>query len=219
MGPKETLLSHTVLRHMQKDLYVPHKSFKCKICPELFSLRRQRDVHQQIHNKKWQCQYCEIILTQRKLLKEHIRTHHVSFKCDHCGHDFDTIQKLDQHMWVHSHKRPYFCKICQQTFSVLAYARLHISSVHSTHKYKLQVHNPLGRTDPLEHFSPDVNSQAMHTAITGLGASPQGLPMMREGQPMFRAATETKDDDDDYDDEDDIMDKLVDEMTSEEDGF
>lgn len=228
VGPKETLLSHTVVKHMRKDLScVPiPKKFKCELCPRQFSLRHARDVHWRVHKTVW----------EPKGLTEHTRNHHhLQFKCEHCPQYFGTLPKLEQHLLVHSLKNSYFCKVCHQKFSALTDARRHISILHRVErteplirKTHERIKKPINcniaassSSAPIKMETlpspepPQQERQPKHSPNTAPAQSPpEQLPLMREGQPIFLGlvATETADDDD-------IVDEVIEEMTSDEEGI
>ncbi|XP_053684900.1 zinc finger protein 436-like [Sabethes cyaneus] len=96
--------------------------FRCDICSTNFNNIRALRMHRKNHMgppKVWACEVCQKKYTSKNLLDEHMNMHSGKrpFKCPHCPKDFASKYTLAAHMKIHQDRERVFnCKECGKGF-------------------------------------------------------------------------------------------------------
>ncbi|XP_001659341.2 transcription factor grauzone [Aedes aegypti] len=108
-------LPHTesLRRHMDRNHSGEAKTFKCSICPKMFTHKKFLSIHERWHNRRWHCEICDRRFICEAILKQH-------------------------HKSVHTKELNYVCHVCAKTFHIYSTYRSHLESHDETIKKKPQ---------------------------------------------------------------------------------
>lgn len=102
----------------------PHK---CKLCPETCISKAILNRHMRFHGiytRIWRCEHCSKELANMSSLHQHVRAVHKQItQCVLCKIDFSSRDELKHHMDT-AHE-PFVCEVCNKTFSLPRYLRMH----------------------------------------------------------------------------------------------
>ncbi|XP_055592981.1 zinc finger protein 264-like [Uranotaenia lowii] len=96
--------------------------FRCDVCSSKFGNIRALRMHRKTHvavQKVWCCEVCQKKYSSKNLLDEHMNMHSGKrpFKCAECPKDFASKYTLSAHMKIHQDReRMYTCKVCDKGF-------------------------------------------------------------------------------------------------------
>ncbi|XP_055908947.1 zinc finger protein 502-like [Eupeodes corollae] len=96
--------------------------FHCDNCMRVFLNLRQFRIHKRLHytsTKQHECSECHKKYSSKNLLDEHMNMHTGKrpFKCASCSKDFASKYTLQAHMKIHTKRpRPYSCDKCDKSF-------------------------------------------------------------------------------------------------------
>ena len=112
---KKSLLEHVATKHNNE------KKFPCSQCPELFSSRHLKNVHERLHNgeRGFICDQCGDSFATAQGLSHHKSKHtgDYQFVCGDCGKGFNNHKLLEEHSHTHTGSKPYQCSKCDKGFS------------------------------------------------------------------------------------------------------
>ncbi|XP_029733262.2 transcription factor grauzone [Aedes albopictus] len=108
-------LPHTesLRRHMDRNHSDEAKTFKCSMCPKMFTHKKFLSIHERWHNRRWHCGICDRRFICEAILKQH-------------------------HKSVHTKELNYVCHVCAKTFHIYSTYRSHLESHDETIKKKPQ---------------------------------------------------------------------------------
>ncbi len=125
------LKQHKALQHG------PNGKFPCEVCNKVCDTIVKLQVHKKQHIKR-PCPICgKMIVTQK--MKAHINTNHTEDSqrphiCSVCGKGFAVVQRLNDHMNIHTGARPHVCKFCGKGFASVGNKSMHERSSHLGYK-------------------------------------------------------------------------------------
>lgn len=108
--------------------------YKCKICDDQFTNRKDLYDHLSNHRKMPSvnlCDTCGKCFNSPEQLRSHVRVHsdHRPFPCTYCEKRFRSRLQQLQHLHVHNGQKQFICMQCGKAFakrgSLLAHSRLH----------------------------------------------------------------------------------------------
>ena len=105
---------------------------KCPECPMTFKTDRQKYCHRIVaHSHKYKCKHCGLCCVSSSKLKLHNRVHaDPQFQCRHCDKKLKSEVALLAHERMHTGEKPFSCKICSASFTVLNALNQHTKGVH-----------------------------------------------------------------------------------------
>nr|XP_019527096.2 zinc finger protein 761-like [Aedes albopictus] len=115
---RRTEYNHHLDQHVAQEL----TDFRCDVCQTKFNNIRALRMHRKNHvatPKVWSCEVCEKKYSSKNLLDEHMNMHSGKrpFKCSLCPKDFASKYTLTAHMKIHQDReRLYSCKECGKGF-------------------------------------------------------------------------------------------------------
>ncbi|GAB6029060.1 hypothetical protein CHUAL_004845 [Chamberlinius hualienensis] len=156
-----TLKKHIEVHHSDpksppkqiKSTTTDEKKFLCAVCGKQFTKSQALNRHKLlIHSDPTtlQCEICGYKTASKCNMKRHRETHQEKrYICEICGAAFHAHATLQQHhVYVHSDKREFTCKICSKDFKTLSalqrHERIHNDArpfeCHCGQKYKRKSH-------------------------------------------------------------------------------
>ncbi|XP_049863530.1 zinc finger and SCAN domain-containing protein 12-like isoform X5 [Schistocerca gregaria] len=118
-----TLSNHCKHDHADMGLKAYKRTFKCKICFQLFKnasdIRTHMDhSHNSYEETKYLCETCGKVFKQKASLEPHIRSHQglSQHKCKLCGKTFVHQSSLSSHLRLHRGDKRHTCKFCDKAF-------------------------------------------------------------------------------------------------------
>ncbi|KAJ6622678.1 Gastrula zinc finger protein XlCGF57.1, partial [Pseudolycoriella hygida] len=108
--------------------------YKCKICDDQFTNRKELYDHLSNHKKMPSvnlCDTCGKCFDYPEQLRSHVRVHsdHRPFPCTYCDKRFRSRLQQLQHLHVHNGQKQFICMQCDRAFakrgSLVAHTRLH----------------------------------------------------------------------------------------------
>lgn len=106
-------------------------NFPCGLCDKKFKNRAALKKHKKcVHERiKLQCDYCSRAYNTPYKLNDHIESVHgvqKRFPCDICVHNFESLEKLDDHKQRHVNPQELQCGICLGVFTLKALMTDHL---------------------------------------------------------------------------------------------
>ncbi|XP_062538410.1 transcription factor grauzone-like [Armigeres subalbatus] len=131
-------LPHTesLRRHMDRNHSEEAKTFKCTMCPKMFTHKKFLSIHERWHNRRWHCDICDRRFICEAILKQHHRSVHtkeLNYVCHVCAKTFHIYSTYRSHLESHDEtikkkpqKPPVQCQVCQAWTPKLSHhMRLH----------------------------------------------------------------------------------------------
>ena len=105
------------------------KSFQCKICTKIFTVRKNLTRHMKIHSglKPYHCNTCSKCFNNSKTLKNHekVHTQEKPFVCKTCFKRFKFNNHLSRHEVTHSGEKPFKCDVCSKCYKYSNDLKIH----------------------------------------------------------------------------------------------
>ncbi|XP_055530475.1 zinc finger protein 431-like isoform X2 [Wyeomyia smithii] len=108
--------------HLDQHAAAEHVGFRCDLCSTTFNNIRALRMHRKNHlgpPKVWGCEVCQKKYSSKNLLDEHMNMHSGKrpFKCSHCPKDFASKYTLAAHTKIHQDRERVFnCRECGKGF-------------------------------------------------------------------------------------------------------
>ncbi|KFM60982.1 Ras-responsive element-binding protein 1, partial [Stegodyphus mimosarum] len=108
------------------------------------------------------CQFCGKVFPDNDSFTIHLKKHNNRHKCKECNKTLSSASSLDRHMYVHSGKRPFKCKLCPVSFTTSGNMRRHMRNSHSAqYSPKSDSYVPMSENDKQsKKFSPVKRKQS-----------------------------------------------------------
>ncbi|XP_041971291.1 zinc finger protein 182-like isoform X1 [Aricia agestis] len=121
------------------DRHTRQKVFDCDICHSRLKYKSKMVKHIATHDpdrldKIHECPQCSWRFAEKTNLINHIKAVHErirNYPCTSCAMTFASKKNLTVHFRTHTNERPYKCKLCPKSFSVLDGLKKHKSRRHS----------------------------------------------------------------------------------------
>ncbi|XP_065202962.1 zinc finger protein 595-like [Planococcus citri] len=142
---KQGLTTHIKTIHSEKR-------FKCPTCDYVCTSNGKLSRHLKCaHDKPLTCAICGFKTGMKSHIRKHITSQHIPascslkentkkndkrFFCLICKKTFARESTYQEHLNVHSGKRPFSCKLCTSSFRVRSLLNYHLRTVHSDKQFK-----------------------------------------------------------------------------------
>ncbi|KAH0561302.1 hypothetical protein KQX54_016139 [Cotesia glomerata] len=111
-----------------------HKSEISSKGKNKFNLTKKKEKHGPAPRKIYQCEKCGYVFNKKYNLQQHILLHTGKrpHQCPHCPSAFRNPSNLKSHIKsIHTNERPHKCPYCPRAFVISHNLKSHIASIHS----------------------------------------------------------------------------------------
>ncbi|EAU76375.2 AGAP007947-PA, partial [Anopheles gambiae str. PEST] len=122
---KSSLKDHKLILHAGV------KQHCCKICNRTFGREDSLNTHMALHvGKKFRCKLCSKSFAKGNFLRKHLEEHEMpdskrKYACTVCSKKFTTVSHLNDHVLIHSDKKPHKCSDCGRSFRQKQQLKVH----------------------------------------------------------------------------------------------